>query len=79
MRAVDYNVIDYRKIQRFMNAHRERLNAPCQLHWKRAPAHTSIRHNLQSLDPEEIDAVFRRRSSHLDEEALFKRHHARAV
>ena len=41
----------YRKIQRFMNAHRERLNAWFGLAWKRAPAHTSIRSGRSPLFP----------------------------
>ena len=49
--AVVSGATSYRKVQRFMNAHRERLNALCQLEWKRAPAHTSIRYPLQGLDP----------------------------
>lgn len=64
--AVVSGATSYRKIQRFMNAHRERLNELCQLKWKRAPAHTSIRYALQGLEPKEVEAVFRRHACHLD-------------
>lgn len=49
----------YRQIQRFMKAHRERLNAWFGLQWKRAPAHTSIRYILQALEPAQLEQAFR--------------------
>lgn len=49
----------YRQIQRFIKAHRERLNAWFGLGWKRAPAHTSIRYILQALQPEQLESAFR--------------------
>jgi hypothetical protein len=55
----------YRKIQRFMNAHRERLNEWFDPQWKRAPAHTSIRSILQALDPVQLERVFREHSQQL--------------
>ncbi|EAR20180.1 transposase family protein [Nitrococcus mobilis] len=58
----------YRKIQRFMDTHRERLNALCQLHRKRAPAHTSIRYALQGLDAKAVELAFPRHASGLDGE-----------
>lgn len=66
--AVASGATSYRKIQRFMEAHRERLNELCQLRWKRAPAHTSIRYVLQGLDPNAVEAAFRRHASELDGE-----------
>ena len=48
--AVLSGATSYRKIQRFINTHRQRLNALCGLHWRRAPAHTSIRYALQGLE-----------------------------
>jgi hypothetical protein len=55
----------YRKIQRFINAHRERLNEVFGLRWKRAPAHTSIRYILQSLETDNLELVFREYSGSL--------------
>lgn len=57
----------YRKIQRFIKAHRERLNEWFDLQWKRAPAHTSIRHILQRLEPAELERAFREHSGQLRE------------
>ena len=51
-----------------MNAHRERLNELCQLHWKRAPAHNSIRYALHGLKAKEVEAVFRDHAAELDGE-----------
>jgi len=55
----------YRKIQRFINAHRERLNEWFGLCWRRAPAHTSIRNILQALDPADVEQAFRAYSEQL--------------
>lgn len=41
----------YRKIARFIHAHRLRLNAWLGLTWKRAPAHTAIRYAFVHLSP----------------------------
>jgi hypothetical protein len=49
----------YRRIQRFINAHRERLNEGFGGQWKRAPAPTSIRDLLQGLDPAPLEQAFR--------------------
>ena len=57
----------YRKIQRFIKAHRERLNEWFGLQWKRAPAHTSIRDILQRLEPAELERAFREHSGQLRE------------
>ena len=66
--AVVSGATSYRKIQRFMDAHRERLNELCQLHWKRAPAHNSIRYALHGLNAKEVEAVFRHHAADLDGE-----------
>jgi hypothetical protein len=55
----------YRQIQRFIKAHRERLNAWFGLAWKRAPAHTSIRYILQGLQSDQLEQAFRAHSQHL--------------
>jgi hypothetical protein len=59
----------YRKIQRFIKAHRERLNEWFGLQWKRAPAPTSIRYILQRLDPAELEQAFRGYSQPLLDES----------
>jgi len=64
--AVLSGATSYRKIERFIAAHRERLNALCGLHWKRAPAHNSIRYALLGLDAKEVEAAFRRHAAELD-------------
>lgn len=66
--AVLSGATSYRKIQRFINAHRERLNALCGLHWRRAPAHTSIRYALQGLDRAEVEKAFRQHAAELNAE-----------
>lgn len=55
----------YRKIQRFIQAHREQLNGWFGLQWRRAPAHTSIRYILQGLEPEQVERAFRHHSQQL--------------
>ena len=66
--AVVSGATSYRKSQRFMDAHRERLNELCQLQWKRAPADKSIRYALHGLDANEVEAAFRHHASDLDGE-----------
>lgn len=53
----------YRSIVTFIDAHRRRLNAAFGLGWRRAPAHTSIRHILQGLDPQAVETAFRRHAA----------------
>ena len=53
----------YRGIVTFIDVHRRRLNAAFSLKWKRAPAHTAIRHILQGLDPAGVEAAFRRHAA----------------
>lgn len=63
--AVLSGATSYRKIQRFIHARREWLNALCGLSWKRAPAQTSIRYTLQKLSVEAIERAFRQHAAHL--------------
>jgi DDE_Tnp_1-associated len=58
----------YRKIARFIDAHRLRLNDWLGLKWKRAPAHTAIRYAFVNLSPEAVEAAFRAHSATLAEE-----------
>jgi hypothetical protein len=60
----------YRKIARFIDAHRLRLNDWLGLEWERAPAHTAIRYAFLKLSPEapEVakgEAAFRAHSAAL--------------
>lgn len=64
--AVLSGATSYRKIERFIQARLKRLNALCNLNWKRAPAHTSIRYALQGLDPTDVEAAFRGHAAALD-------------
>lgn len=63
--AVLSGATSYRKIQRFIHARREWLNALYGLSWKRAPAHTSIRYTLQGLPVEAVERAFRQHAAHL--------------
>ncbi len=63
--AILSGATSYRKIQRFMNAHCERLNKLFGSEWKRAPAHTSVRSILQGIEQEELEKVFRSHSKGL--------------
>src|SRR5512143_1503858 len=55
----------YRKIQRFIHARRQWLNALCGLSWKRAPSRTSIRYTLPGLPVEAVERAFRQQAAHL--------------
>jgi hypothetical protein len=59
----------YRKIARFIHAHRLRLNDWLGLKWKRAPAHTAIRYAFVKLSAEAVEAAFRAHSAVLTEES----------
>ena len=63
--AILSGATSYRKIQRFIHARREQLNALCGVSWKRAPAHTSIRYVLQGLKPVDVEHAFREHARHL--------------
>ena len=63
--AVLCGATSYRKIQRFIHAHRERFNEWFELDWKRAPAHTSIRLILQALAVNDVEQAFRAHSQQL--------------
>jgi hypothetical protein len=56
----------YRKIARFIDAHRLRLNDWLGLQWQRAPAHTAIRYAFLKLSPEAVEAAFRVQSAASD-------------
>jgi hypothetical protein len=59
----------YRRIARFIDAHRLRLNDWLGLKWKRAPAHTAIRYAFVNLSAEAVEAAFRAHSAALAAES----------
>lgn len=67
--AVLSGATSYRKIERYIHNHRERLNNLCDINWKRAPAHNSIRYALQGLDATEVEKSFRQHSLELNEDS----------
>ena len=64
----------YRSIVTFIKVHRRRLNAAFGLHWRRAPAHTSIRYILQGLEPQAVEQIFRQHAAGLCAAPLPIRH-----
>jgi hypothetical protein len=69
----------YRSIVTFITVHRRRLNAAFGLHWRRAPAHTSIRYILQGLDPQAVEQIFRRHAAGLRDGAIGPSRHCIAL
>jgi Transposase len=63
--AILCGATSYRRIQRFITAHLSRFNQLLSLSWKRAPAHTSIRSILKSIEAEALEKVFREYSAEL--------------
>lgn len=57
----------YRKVQKFMVAHYDRLNELFELDWKRRPAHTTIRDIIQGTSGPELEQSFRQYSQGLAE------------
>ena len=57
--AILSGATSYRKIQRFIAAHRVRLNELFSLKWKRVPAHTTVRSILQGVNANELEEAFR--------------------
>jgi len=58
----------YRGIVTFIDVHRHQLNAAFGLKWRRAPAHTAIRYIIKGLDPQGVEAAFRRHAAILHAE-----------
>lgn len=64
----------YRKVQKFMVVHYDRLNEIFDLNWKRMPAYTSIRDIIQGTSGIQLEQSFRQYSQVLaesDEEKQF--------
>ncbi len=49
----------YRRVHRFIETHRTRLNAAFGFGWKTAPAYSAVRTILRGLDGAEVERVFR--------------------
>lgn len=64
--AVVTGANSYRGIRTFIDVHRRRLNRAFGLHWRRPPAHTSIRAILSGLDAGEVEKAFRRHAANLN-------------
>ena len=64
--AVLSGATSYQSIVTFMAVHRERLNALFGARLRRAPAVNTLRHLFVTLDPDALEAAFRRHARHLD-------------
>ena len=67
--AILSGATSYRKAQRFMHIHRKRLNQLCDLSWKKAPAHNTIRYALHLLEASNVEQAFRHHASQLQSES----------
>ena len=64
----------YRKVQKFIVAHYDKLDEIFELDWKRMPAHTTIRDIIQGTSGQELEQSFRQYSENLaenDDEKLY--------
>ena len=59
----------YRKVQKFIVTHYDRLNEVFNLNWKRMPAYTTIRDIIQGTSGTELEQSFRQYSEGLVERA----------
>jgi pullulanase/glycogen debranching enzyme len=59
----------YRKVQKFIEVHYDRLNEIFDLKWKRMPAYTTIRDIIQGTSGPELEQSFRQYSEGLLEQA----------
>ena len=57
--AILSGATSYRKVHRFIEVHRVRLNKQFRFGWKAAPAYSAIRTILCGLDGAEVERVFR--------------------
>ncbi len=57
--AILSGATSYRRVHRFIEAHRKRMNATFGFGWKTAPAYSAIRTILRGLDGAEVERVFR--------------------
>ncbi len=64
--AVLAGATSYQSLITFMTVHRERLNAAFGARFRRAPAVNTRRNLFIALDPDTVEAAFRRQARHLD-------------
>lgn len=64
--AILSGATSYRKIHRFIETHRLRLNEAFGFGWKKAPAYSAIRFILQGLDSAAVERVFRQHGAQLN-------------
>lgn len=64
----------YRKVQKFIVRHYDRLNELFDLNWKRMPAYTSIRDIIQGTNGDELEQSFREYSQGLTEKGESKQY-----
>ncbi len=63
--AILSGATSYRKVHRFIETHRQRLNEAFGFGWKAAPAYSAIRTILRGLDGAEVERVFRLHAAEL--------------
>ncbi len=63
--AILSGATSYRKVHRFIETHRERLNEAFGFGWKTAPAYSAIRTILHGLEPADMERVFRAHAAEL--------------
>ena len=63
--AILSGATSYRKVHRFIETHRQRLNEAFGCGWKAAPAYSAIRTILRGLDGAEVERVFRLHAAEL--------------
>ncbi len=63
--AILSGATSYRKVHRFIETHRKRLNKTFGFGWKTAPAYSAIRTILHGLDGAEVERVFRNHAAGL--------------
>ena len=63
--AILSGATSYRKVHRFIETHRQRLNAAFGFGWKATPAYSAIRTILRGLDGAEVERVFRLHAAEL--------------
>ena len=68
--AVLAGATSYRGIVTFLAVHRDRLGHVYGVRLRRAPAVTTLRNLFLALDPEQLEAAFRRHARHLGEGRL---------
>jgi len=57
--AIVSGATSYRKVHRFIETHRRKLNDAFGFGWKAVPAYSAVRTILQGLDSAEVERVFR--------------------